>query len=333
MVNDSTDRNTGIGYYVDQILTLTLNLDPDPDHREKLQPAVLKIQAIYTNTLSCTMAATVVQSEEFGPGRLVFIKLFDWRFSDKLREEYDVEPWMQLLHDAYVSFALSFGQLQQFLSMLHGVPNFEEKTGDSWHDGLVETFIADKAFSLYKTEVSVYRKLRELQGSKIPSLLATVNMDITPAGVPYQDIHAGDFEPFTVKGLMLEHIEGHDLFSIPQRCPRSSWQDIVDRAVATVRMLGNYGILNEDVSPRNFVVSHRTIASGGKKAYCLFMVDFALCQFRGDKSDAEWGRAKWLEDEDGAVGLRMQKRLKKKHGFALRYVPSDQYSQWASTTE
>ena len=59
------------------------------------------------------------------------------------------------------------------------------------------------------------------------------------------------------------------------------------------------------------------------------MIDFAQCRFRGeDESDLKWGRAKWSQDEEGAIGAVMKARLKK-FGFNLKYKRSMRYLEWA----
>ena len=65
----------------------------------------------------------------------------------------------------------------------------------------------------------------------------------------------------------------------------------------------------------------------------VFMLDFALCRFRGEEeSDLEWWKTKNTKDEEGAVGLVMRKRLGK-HGFELEYESSGRYSRWADTDD
>ena len=59
------------------------------------------------------------------------------------------------------------------------------------------------------------------------------------------------------------------------------------------------------------------------------MIDFAQCRFREkNESDLQWGRAKWTQDEEGAVEAVMKSRLAKQ-GFKLNYEPSMRYLEWA----
>jgi len=112
---------------------------------------------------------------------------------------------------------------------------------------------------------------------------------------------------------------------MPDHAPRTSWQNIVDQAVAIVRIVGDNYILNRDVRPENFVVTQVS-----EHDYKVFMIDFALCRFKGEnESNAEWADAKFTKDEEGAVGLIMKKRLLNKYGFELHYETSLRYFEEA----
>jgi hypothetical protein len=59
------------------------------------------------------------------------------------------------------------------------------------------------------------------------------------------------------------------------------------------------------------------------------MIDFGQCEFRGtDESDMDWGRKKWRQDEEGAVGYVMKHRLGKL-GFELLFNHSQRYLEYA----
>lgn len=142
-----------------------------------------------------------------------------------------------------------------------------------------------------------------------------------------------DFHPLQVKGILLQYIDGFSLRHVPERCPRSTWQDTVKKAVDIVRLMGDYNILNRDVRPDNFILSHssdrRDVLS-----YSVYMIDFDLCNIRGkDEIDLEWGRAKSTKDEEGAVGLIVQMIPKRDYGFELEYESSGRYDEWGDTDE
>lgn len=59
------------------------------------------------------------------------------------------------------------------------------------------------------------------------------------------------------------------------------------------------------------------------------MLDFALCEFKEpEQSEADWGRAKWNEDEEGAIGAVMRTRLAKLD-FQLEYKPLHEWIEYA----
>ena len=65
-------------------------------------------------------------------------------------------------------------------------------------------------------------------------------MDITPLGLSTLPASLGSFEPFKIKGLLLQYVDGFSLWDMVQHCPRASWQAIVDQAVSAVQTLGDY---------------------------------------------------------------------------------------------
>ena len=264
--------------------------------------------------------------------KIAFLKLFDRRFSKQLREDNGISKWAKELEIAYVQ-SIKSGSIFRFLEDLHSIPNFQDDTEEDWDDAENETFLTDELHRLFTTEAATYEKLHTHQGRVIPKLLAQVEMDIAPPGLSVLPASPGGFEPFKIKGL-LQHVDGFNLWDIVQHCPRSSWQAIVDQAVSAVRILGDHDILNQDVRPENFVIQARTGGNKEVEDYHVFMVDFALCRFRGEnESDADWGKAKNTKDEEGAVGLRMKKLLKEKHHFDLHFEASHRYEQWGDTDD
>ncbi|KAF4976071.1 hypothetical protein FZEAL_7218 [Fusarium zealandicum] len=316
------------GYTLDQVLTLRVR----PEHSSKLPPTIqVQVRQLHTRTLSCTMVVDPV-GEVQSPNveNTVFLKLFDRRFAEQLRQDNGIEKWTRAMEEAYLD-AVKSGAICSFLHDLHEIPKYKDDTEEDWDDAQNEAFLADELHGLYKTEVAVYNALNQYQGRLIPTLLAAVELDIAPAK---PDIHpsAQDLEPCKVRGILLQYIPGHSMKHLPDHFPRSSWQDIVDQALLVVNVLGDHSILNRDVRPENFLISKKTEVDISR--YQVFMIDFALCRFRGrDESDLEWGRAKHTKDEEGAIALRMKKLLEKEHGFDLQYQDSMRYAKWADTED
>ena len=303
----------------------TLDLKPDDLHNSFSSPTAripVRIRQLHTQTLSCTMVVDMLDSN--GSVSLssspAFLKLFDRRFATQHRRDNGINPWTPEDEKVYVD-ALAAGTLSQFLDDLHHVANYQEDTEDDWDDAQIEAFLADEQLRLYKTETRVYDILQEYQGSLIPKLHAAVTLELSPPAADASGKHEGgqgDMGLLHVKGILLQYIEGFDLGKLPGNAPKDKWQDIVDQAVAIVRDVGSHHILNRDIRPENFMVTQT-----GDGAYRVFMIDFALCRFKGEnESDSEWARAKYTKDEEGAIGLVMQKRLSNACGFELRYEDS-----------
>lgn len=121
-----------------------------------------------------------------------------------------------------------------------------------------------------------------------------------------------------MKGIILQYIQGFRLSDMANHAPQSSWQQIFDQAIRIVHVLGDEQILNNDVRPDKFIVS--ATSNGGNQVH---MIDFSICrQRRSDELYSEWGREKWWNDEEGAVGLVMKKRLRT-CDFELHFIPSE----------
>ncbi|TGO45749.1 hypothetical protein BCON_0368g00010 [Botryotinia convoluta] len=65
--------------------------------------------------------------------------------------------------------------------------------------------------------------------------------------------------------------------------------------------------------------------------YRVIMLDFAQCTFREpEETDKQWGRKKWNQDEEGAIGLVMRHRLKKLD-YNFPFEHSNHFLEWAET--
>ena len=71
-------------------------------------------------------------------------------------------------------------------------------------------------------------------------------------------------------------------------------------------------------------------ASEKEKKYRIVMLDFGKCLERQpEESDAEWGRKKWCQDEEGAIGLVMRHRLKQDFAYDWPFHHSERSKEWA----
>ncbi|KFA56242.1 hypothetical protein S40293_00167 [Stachybotrys chartarum IBT 40293] len=118
-----------------------------------------------------------------------------------------------------------------------------------------------------------------------------------------------------------------------QGAPLHIFQDIIDQTVRIVHVLGDNNIPNADVRPDNFIVSRNDNNGATSDDYRVFMIDFGQSRLRrADEQDHEWGRAKWRQDEEGAVGLVMQHRLRKS-GIRVDFQPSMRYLEFSETED
>ena len=120
---------------------------------------------------------------------------------------------------------------------------------------------------------------------------------------------------FEVPGILLELITGYSLADLAKCAPQSSWQRICDETIRAVNLIGDHGILKQDVKPRNVLIrTHDNLSE------CeVVVIDFALCKFREiGQSEAAWKHEKWRQDEEGAIGYVMARKL----DGAFKYWPS-----------
>ncbi|KAJ5554959.1 hypothetical protein N7461_003429 [Penicillium sp. DV-2018c] len=266
------------------------------------------------------------------------LKLFDRRFATQLRRDEKIRPWTPDIETEYYQFILD-GGAAEFVTQLKEEEDSDDEASDDedgdyehsedednddeasddedsgdeeWSAAMDETYLHNHMLDLYKTEVQVYSNLKEIQGTDIPKLLASTLMSI-----PFPGQTNGDYTD--VAGILLQYIEGFPLTDVEQYAPRESWQAICEDAIRIIHRISDLGILNDDVKTRNFIVREDM-----ENAFKVTMIDFALCKFRQDyQDDYDWDKWKSIQDEEGAVGYVMQRRLK--GGFS--YCRSARYEK------
>ncbi|CAO2649274.1 Nn.00g066590.m01.CDS01 [Neocucurbitaria sp. VM-36] len=306
----------------------------------------VRIEKLYSPwTLSCVMEVSILNPQTNTTKAV--LKLYDWRHAAQLRKDNKIDSWTSEHETAYINFIHS-GQAKDFLDKLRNDDDFEEPE-EGWNMAENETYLYNTCTDMFRAETAVYKKLYAYQGKQIPNFFAPITLsteslnkqsshhrEVTSTEPSSSnsvspekdqvDTKAFENELFRPKGILIELIEGFTLAGLNQHiAPKSSWQSIIDQAIQIVNLLSDHDILNEDVRASNILVSPR---SNGLYRVC--MIDFAQCRLRErDESDLDWGRAKWRQDEEGAVGLVMKTRLAKK-GFKLDYTPSMRYLDWAA---
>ncbi|ATY59951.1 hypothetical protein A9K55_005727 [Cordyceps militaris] len=268
--------------------------------RSKVQLQVRALQQPWT--LSCGMVAVVVDGAE----------------EAALRADNKIPPWTTDIEDSYVNFL----QSDQAASLFDQMTNDEYfKFGkDKWHDYESEALLSKELLAAYNAETAAYEALVGHQGKIVPRLLGKVTFDLPPE----TPVPSNMLDHIQVKGILLQYLPGFTLSELDQHVPQPDWQGVIDEAVRITRTLGDLNILNYDVRPSNFMVVPVV-----NNEYQVFIIDFGWCRLRqAHESDAEWGRAKWQRDEEGAVGLVMQHRLREK-GYEYKFEHSLRYLEWA----
>jgi hypothetical protein len=345
----SEPTRTNPHYAVDKILRFKVkSLSKSDNEATTIQVKIKKQQRPWT--LSCGMIVEIHQAPENFPslstGDEVFLKMFDRRFTEQLRDDNGIKPWCEDFEQEF-SRGLASGKVEEFLKQLLTVPNFKDDTEEDWDNAENEAYLISELHKYFDSETATYARLQQYQGQVIPRLLASVTLDETTATSRLGLGHEAQMIPHLLasmvlddtpsivgfstqqrklnehKGILLQYLPGYSLSEMIDNAPRTSWQGIVDQAIQKVHLFGDHNILNKDVRPANFMV----VPKNG--TYSVFMIDFGQCRFRRkDETDAEWGRAKWGEDEEGAVALIMRLRLKRV-GFKLQYEHSLRYLEWA----
>ncbi|KAJ8060922.1 hypothetical protein OCU04_010002 [Sclerotinia nivalis] len=215
------------------------------------------------------------------------------------------------------------GDASKFVDRLRNDEDFEEPE-EGWNMGENEAYLYDLCLDMYEAEVAVYQKLEQLQGKEIPRLLAQVRLQPTTA---FGTMPSDAMEFFEIKGVLIELIDGYTLSEMLTKAPREDWGDICHEAVRVVRLLDDYSILNKDVRPSNMMIT----GGSTRDNYRVVMLDFAQCVFRElEETDKQWGRKKWNQDEEGAIGLVMRHRLKQLD-YDFWFDHSNHFLEWAET--
>lgn len=232
----------------------------------------------------------------------VILKLFDRRFASQLRKDQGIPDWTPDIEQQYRDFVLN-GNASDFIARLNSDEDVVEKEGDDWNAAQNEAYLHDYMQSLYETETEVYRRIRDLQGKDVPSFVACTSLNFSNTSHDFLDC----------PGILLENIEGSQLSNLGSEVRQDAWQYICEDAIRIVNDIGDRNIRNEDVRPRNFLVRWDET----EVKYKAVMIDFAMCEFRGQEQDLEdWSKRKAWQDEEGAIGYVMQKILK--GGFVYR---------------
>lgn len=287
--------------------TLILNVNQaSPQDESTIEVKIVRL--IQPSTLSCVME---VESLKY-PNHSI-LKLYDWCYTAQLRQDNKIDSWTQFHENSYRAFVEN-GDAAKFIATLNE-DDENDINDESWNTAQNEAYFFDLSRDLHKCEIKTYNNLKNLQGKNVPRFFANVHLN----GFSTNHIL------FEVQGIMIEFIEGYNLSDLAQNEPQSAWQNICDEAVRAVNLIGEHGVLNEDVRTHNILVRKRAISSA--QAPEIFIIDLAQCRFREDYvSEAAWNHEKRRQDEEGAIGFVMAQKLK----GAVEYKPSYPYRCYCS---
>ncbi|KAF9532195.1 hypothetical protein CPB83DRAFT_663485 [Crepidotus variabilis] len=205
-----------------------------------------------------------------------------------------------------------------------------------WSDGHREAYMQKKCDRHCDTEVSIYRHVRSLQGKQIPMLYGTVELRLSSyssAGAERDRRRGGAKQ---IRGMLMEYI--HPAFPLREVLTHISdpkkWQEVGETAVRIVQVVGDRGVLNQDVRLDNVLIV--PVEGGyqednnileedenddddminimesreGTKYFRAVMIDFGLARLRReDETQEAWRKARRLQDEEGAIGYVFEKHL------------------------
>lgn len=311
-------------YAVGDIIRLhTDSLDNAP---RTIQAKIIQLHQPFT--LSCVATVEInandldITDSAIGPAKAI-LKLYDRRFASQLRKDEKCEPWTEATEDAYVSTVRS-GEAAEFVRRLNDESIDFREPEEGWSTAENEAYLQNMCSDYFSDETKAYDVMKSLQGKQIPRLYSAVSLPLERRN--FGESFDQDTDLLCIPGILLEYIPGPTLSTMTDVIPRQSWQGIVEQAVQNVRAYSSLGFLNRDVRPSNFVVNEQ-VPDGHERR--VVMIDFAVCEFReDDQSDDEWGRMKWSEDEENAVGCVMQMKLERV-GFDLEYERSSPWHMYA----
>ncbi|CAG9990798.1 unnamed protein product [Clonostachys byssicola] len=273
-------------------------------------PLKVKIRKLITpSTLSCGMVVDILDA----PGNLslpttAFLKLYDRRFATQRRQDQKVDdPWTPDIDLELLEYSRN-GEAGKFLVDYDDDPENNE-FDDDWPRARKETYLADLMKEQFETETKVYDALIKHQGNYIPKLFTTVILDFSTEKDASRPPHL-----FYAYGILIEFIDGFMASEINQFVEQKDWEFLVNEASKVVgAVFNNVPIVNEDIRPANMMICQ----TDGEPRYRLVLIDFGQCEFRDGETDAEWGRIKHTQDEEGAMGYVLVLQLRNKTGVEV----------------
>ncbi|WEW55966.1 hypothetical protein PRK78_001401 [Emydomyces testavorans] len=236
------------------------------------------------------------------------LKLYDRRFATQLRQDEEASPWNLQIESDYCEFVRN-GRAPEFFDLCTAKfcedEDWAYEQREKWNKAQHEAYLQYLCRRTYNIEKVAYDKLRDIQGKHVPRLFARILLQ--PSGPALAN------EYLDCPGILLEYIQGFPLTNLAGNASKKDFQYVCEDAIRVVHLIGDRGIINKDTKTRSFIVREDPVT----KKFKVFMTDFGLCAFRCQaKDDREFNEWQADQDEEGAVGRVMERKLK--GGFKYR---------------
>jgi hypothetical protein len=293
------------------------------------------------------MVIRFVEPAVFNSTSECILKLYDRRFSNQLRKDWDAALWSPELEKEYQSF-VARGEAEEYFSYWEAEKGrFKDWSAiyvnhtNRWSVAKREAYLQWEATDSYKTEKKAYEHMIDLQGEDVPKIFGEVflrepsvfhGQNQIDATEPDRDEVAatqadstsissseGDRDPLmtNVPGILKQYIDGFLLSDLHQHPPRDLWQSIIDTTIEKLNRVQACGIYNKDAQCRSFLVG---------SSQKIMMIDFNMVTFREDVDDDEdWDTLLGCPSQEGTLGMNMKIGLEVDTQHHIIYNPSEQY--------
>lgn len=284
-----------------------------------------------TNLCSMTMSPVteiVYQTKSGGTAKAV-LKVFDRRFGQSFRKvpglrelvflghSTDLEAaWRDYVRDGKAEALfeeIRANQEQNDKTLPRGPAKYFMQRGPDrkarWEGALQYDCLRS-----FESETRAFERLADLQGQKVPKLLAHVQLLLGADDLNTEGTENEKF--FRVNGIIMEQIEGFsldDLLSSPLTADR--WEDVLQRTVDSAKEINIRGVVMSDCRPSNVMVQTR---SGAPIVY-----DFAKAITLDSQDNDEFVEAVCQSDNPKQIVGSLATRVEREEGIKLRIAYPD----------
>ncbi|CAH0019337.1 unnamed protein product [Clonostachys rhizophaga] len=296
-------------YYTNNTLDLRIKSVGSKSSRDFENSDYARVKIVKTLQPSTTSVVMVVElldppveqdQDPFAPGitpQKLILKMYDRRFSPRLREEMDVDGLATRETETQFFSFLDDGGMPGFLPLY---PNARSSPTATWSTAQKEAYFALRAADMNKSEVLAYHHLVDLQGDAVPVFHADVQLAL-------RNSLGQSFRPFAgVEGVLLDYIPGFPLAELGEKVPEVEWPAICEQAIEKVNKIIDHPFINPDMVLQN------TLVSGGEGSgqYKVHYIDFGGCFFRPESdTDEMWRQRKRRAWEEGKIGHDLSSSL------------------------